>query len=140
MDAIYRVDGHRVVTSPNAAGPWDISMQHGSAPAALVVWAAEAIATPQPMQIAPLDVHLNSCDFMVAKAPDGSAAMRQAREAQAGAKRPGSSSADKAAIHFSAGASAESASPPPSLTAFAALSKWSWLNGVKSCGVPVAKA
>ena len=23
MDAIYRVDGNRVVTSPNAAGPWD---------------------------------------------------------------------------------------------------------------------
>jgi hypothetical protein len=51
MDAIYRVDGNRVVTSPNAAGPWDIGMQHGSAPAALVVWAAEAIPTPQPMQI-----------------------------------------------------------------------------------------
>jgi hypothetical protein len=41
MDAIYRVDGNRVVTSPNAAGTWDISMQHGSAPAALAVWAAE---------------------------------------------------------------------------------------------------
>jgi hypothetical protein len=35
MDAIYRVDGNRVVTSPDAAGPWDIGMQHGSAPAAL---------------------------------------------------------------------------------------------------------
>jgi hypothetical protein len=43
MDAIYRVDGNRVVTSSNAAGLWDISLQHGSAPAALVVWAAEAI-------------------------------------------------------------------------------------------------
>ncbi len=37
MDAIGRVDGNRVVTSPNAAGPWDISMPHGSAPAALAV-------------------------------------------------------------------------------------------------------
>jgi hypothetical protein len=27
MDAIYRVDGNRVVTSPNAAGPWDAGMQ-----------------------------------------------------------------------------------------------------------------
>jgi hypothetical protein len=42
MDAIYRVDGNRVVASANAAGPWDAGMQHGSAPAALVAWAAEA--------------------------------------------------------------------------------------------------
>src|ERR1700724_258389 len=52
MDAIYRVDGDRAVTSPNAAGPWDAGMQHGSAPAALAVWAAEAIPTPEPMRIA----------------------------------------------------------------------------------------
>jgi hypothetical protein len=52
MQAIYRVDGDRVDVSPNAAGPWDPSMQHGSAPAALVVWAAEAIPTPVPMRIA----------------------------------------------------------------------------------------
>jgi hypothetical protein len=48
IDAIHRVDGNRVVTSPNAAGPWNIRMQLGSAPAALVVWAAEAIPTRQP--------------------------------------------------------------------------------------------
>jgi hypothetical protein len=58
MDAIYRVDGNRVVTSPNAAGPWDAGMQHGSAPAALVVWAAEAIPTRVPMQIARVTVDL----------------------------------------------------------------------------------
>jgi hypothetical protein len=58
MDAIYRVDGHRVVTSPNAAGPWNIGMQHGSAPAALVVWAAEAILTREPMQIARVTIDL----------------------------------------------------------------------------------
>lgn len=58
MDAIYRVDGNRVVTSPNAAGPWDAGMQHGSAPAALVTWAAEAIPTPQPMQIARVTIDL----------------------------------------------------------------------------------
>jgi hypothetical protein len=57
-DAIYRVDGNRVVTSPNAAGPWDIRMQHGSAPAALAVWAAETIPTPQPMQIARVTIDL----------------------------------------------------------------------------------
>ncbi|MDB5519235.1 MAG: acyl-CoA thioesterase [Tardiphaga sp.] len=49
MEAIYRVDGNRVVTSPHAAGPWDPTMQHGSAPSSLVIWAAEAIPTPQPM-------------------------------------------------------------------------------------------
>jgi hypothetical protein len=58
MDAIYRVDGNRVITSPDAAGPWDAGMQHGSAPAALVVWAAEAILTPVPMQIARVTVDL----------------------------------------------------------------------------------
>jgi hypothetical protein len=58
MDAIYRVDGNRVDTSPDAAGPWDSSMQHGSAPAALVVWAAEAIPTPQPMRIARVTIDL----------------------------------------------------------------------------------
>src|SRR5277367_524919 len=58
MDAIYRVEGHRVATSPNAAGPWDPSMQHGSAPAALVVWAAEAIPTAVPMRIARVTIDL----------------------------------------------------------------------------------
>src|SRR5665647_910826 len=57
-EAIYRVDGDRVVTSPDAAGPWDAGMQHGSAPAALVVWAAEAILTPEPMQIARVTIDL----------------------------------------------------------------------------------
>jgi Thioesterase-like superfamily len=58
MDAIYRVEGHRVMTSPNAAGPWDPSMQHGSAPAALAVWAAEAIPTAVPMRIARVTIDL----------------------------------------------------------------------------------
>ena len=58
MDAIYRVDGANVATSPNAAGPWDIRMQHGSAPSALAVWAAEAILTPVPMQVARVTIDL----------------------------------------------------------------------------------
>src|ERR1700731_606961 len=58
MDPIYRVDGNRVVTSPDAAGPWDPGMQHGSAPAALVVWAAEAMLTRVPMRIARVSVDL----------------------------------------------------------------------------------
>jgi hypothetical protein len=58
MDAIFRVDGNRVLTSPDAAGPWDPGMQHGSAPASLVVWAAEAIPTPVPMRIARVTIDL----------------------------------------------------------------------------------
>src|SRR6476619_1495377 len=58
MDAIYRVDGNRVVTSLHAAGPWDPRMQHGSAPASLAVWAAEAIPTPVPMRIARVTIDL----------------------------------------------------------------------------------
>src|ERR1700709_2020173 len=58
MDPIFRIDGDRVSTSPNAAGPWDPGMQHGSAPASLVVWAAEAIPTPVPMQIARVTIAL----------------------------------------------------------------------------------
>jgi hypothetical protein len=58
MDAIFRVDGNRVVTSPDAAGPWDARMQHGSAPASLVVWAAEAIPVPVPMHIARVTIDL----------------------------------------------------------------------------------
>lgn len=58
MQAIYRVDGNRAVTSPDAAGPWDVGMQHGSAPSALAVWAAEAIPTLAPMRIARVTVDL----------------------------------------------------------------------------------
>ncbi|WP_338822995.1 thioesterase family protein [Bradyrhizobium septentrionale] len=58
MEPIFRVDGDRVVTSPDAAGPWVPRMQHGSAPAALVVWAAEAIPTPVPMRIARVTIDL----------------------------------------------------------------------------------
>jgi hypothetical protein len=58
MEAIFRVDGSHVVTSPYAAGPWHPSMQHGSPPAALVVWAVERIPTPVPMRIARVTVDL----------------------------------------------------------------------------------
>jgi hypothetical protein len=58
MEAVFRVDGDRVIVSPHAAGPWDPTMQHGSAPASLVVWAAEAIPTPAPMRIARVTIDL----------------------------------------------------------------------------------
>jgi Thioesterase-like superfamily len=58
MEAIFRVDGANVVTSPHAAGPWDPNMQHGGAPSSLVVWAAEQIPAPAPMQIARATIDL----------------------------------------------------------------------------------
>jgi len=58
MEAIFRVDGANVVTSPHAAGPWDPGMQHGGAPASLVVWAAERIPAAAPMQVARVTIDL----------------------------------------------------------------------------------
>jgi hypothetical protein len=58
MEAVFRVEGDRVTVSSHAAGPWDPTMQHGSAPASLVVWAAEAIATAVPMRIARVSIDL----------------------------------------------------------------------------------
>jgi hypothetical protein len=58
MEAIFRVDGANVVTSPDAAGPWDPSMQHGSPPASLAVWAAERIPTAVPMRVARVTIDL----------------------------------------------------------------------------------
>ena len=58
MEAIFRVDGAHVVTSPDAAGPWDPNMQHGGAQASLVVWAAERIPAAVPMQVARVTIDL----------------------------------------------------------------------------------
>ncbi|HVV40035.1 MAG TPA: thioesterase family protein [Nitrobacter sp.] len=58
MSAIYRIDGRNVETSPDSAGPWSPTMQHGSAPGSLVTWAAEQIATAVPMQIARVTIDL----------------------------------------------------------------------------------
>ena len=58
MQAVFRVGGNRVIVSPHAAGPWDPTMQHGSAPASLAVWAAEAIPTQVPMRIARVSIDL----------------------------------------------------------------------------------
>ena len=57
-DAIFRVDGHKIVTGPGAAGPWDPTMQHGAAPSSLVTWIAEQMPSPAPMQIVRLTVDL----------------------------------------------------------------------------------
>lgn len=57
-EPIFRLDGDRVIPSPDAAGPWDPGMQHGSAPAALVVWAAEQVPTAAPMHIVRVTIDL----------------------------------------------------------------------------------
>ena len=58
MDTLFRIEGQCAITGPMAAGPWSPDMQHGGAPAALVTWAAEAIPTPQPMQVVRLTIDL----------------------------------------------------------------------------------
>jgi hypothetical protein len=58
MDAIYRVDGNHIITSPHAAGPWNETMQHGSAPSALVTWLAERMPTASAMQVVRVTIDL----------------------------------------------------------------------------------
>src|SRR5262245_41637857 len=58
MEAVFRVDGHGVLTSEHAGGPWAPGMQHGGAPSALVAWAAERIPSAQPMQVVRISVDL----------------------------------------------------------------------------------
>lgn len=55
---IFQVEGDRVTTGPNAAGPWDATMQHGGAPAALVTWVAEQMPAPALMRVARLTLDL----------------------------------------------------------------------------------
>lgn len=58
MNCVYHVTGNDVLTNACAAGPWDPTIQHGGAPASLVVWAAERIPTRDPMQVARLTIDL----------------------------------------------------------------------------------
>jgi hypothetical protein len=58
MQAVYEVDGDSVRTNRWAAGPWDPTMQHGAAPAALTVWAAEKLPAQVPMETARLTIDL----------------------------------------------------------------------------------
>ena len=58
MDYIYQLDGHHVLTTPFAAGPWNATMQHGSAPSALVTYLAEQMPTASPMQVVRMTIDL----------------------------------------------------------------------------------
>lgn len=58
MEAVYRLEGDRAISGKSAGGPWDVNLQHGSAPSSLIASIAENIPTQSPMRIARLTVDL----------------------------------------------------------------------------------
>ena len=58
MTAIFTPDGAAFRATRYAAGPWHPGLQHGGAPSALVVHAAEVVPTLAPMRIARVTVEL----------------------------------------------------------------------------------
>ncbi len=58
MEPYFELRGNKVIASPHTAGPWDPTMQHGSAPTALLTHLAEAIPTDVPMMITRLTVDM----------------------------------------------------------------------------------
>lgn len=56
--AAYVMDGDRAQATPHSAGPWHPGLQHGGAPASLVVWAAERVPAAVPMRVARVTVEL----------------------------------------------------------------------------------
>ena len=58
MESFFRVQDNHVTVSPHASGPWSPDMQHGGAPSALAVWAAQQVASAAPMRVARLTVDL----------------------------------------------------------------------------------
>lgn len=51
-EAVFTIDGDRVIASELARGPWDPTAQHGGAPAALIMRAFERLAPDPNLQIA----------------------------------------------------------------------------------------
>ncbi len=58
MNFLYRVEHDTAFATEYTAGPWDPGLQHGGAPTALISWAAERIATREPMQVVRITVDL----------------------------------------------------------------------------------
>jgi acyl-coenzyme A thioesterase PaaI-like protein len=56
--AAYEVEGEIARATAHAAGPWHPGLQHGGAPASLIVWAAERVAAAGPMRVARVTVEL----------------------------------------------------------------------------------
>lgn len=57
-DAVYRLQGHTAHATEWSVGPWDASLQHGGAPAALVARAAERASASTPMRVTRLTLDL----------------------------------------------------------------------------------
>ncbi len=58
MTFLYRVENDNAFPTEYTAGPWSNELQHGGAPTALIAWAAERIATREPMQVMRITVDL----------------------------------------------------------------------------------
>lgn len=58
QDAIFIPERDALRATDYAAGPWHPALQHGGAPSALAVWAAERVATPVSMRVARVTVEL----------------------------------------------------------------------------------
>jgi hypothetical protein len=57
-DAAFIVSGAGARATEHSAGPWHPQLQHGGAPAALIVWAAEQVPVHAPMRVARLSLEL----------------------------------------------------------------------------------
>lgn len=58
MKFLYRVEHDTAFPTEYTAGPWSNELQHGGAPTALISWAAERVATREPMQVVRITVDL----------------------------------------------------------------------------------
>lgn len=58
MTFLYRVEHDTAFPTEYTAGPWGDRLQHGGAPTALISWAAERLATREPMQVVRITVDL----------------------------------------------------------------------------------
>ena len=58
MSFVNRVAGEIAESRPEAGGPWDASIQHGAAPAALAAWAIERCPAETPMRLVRMTLNL----------------------------------------------------------------------------------
>jgi len=58
MEAVFKLNGNIAETRQWAAGPWNASQQHGSAPSSLIAHTVEQMPSLQPMRVARLTIDL----------------------------------------------------------------------------------
>jgi hypothetical protein len=58
MESVFSISGDTATPSKFAGGPWNASLQHGSAPASLIARICERIPTLVPMRVARLTIDL----------------------------------------------------------------------------------